>query len=127
MLATTICEVPKLNGRPVRKACAAIAVVNYFDVPYEEAVELLQAHTDFHPNGGVTTRQFRRMLEDMGMRYVPARVRLTARDPLAKLPQNAILQFGRHVATLKEGVIYDSFHTTLHTGTKQTVGYYVEV
>ena len=106
--------------------CPARAISTLLDVPYDEASELLMAHTTYHPNSGVPTREFALLMESLGMEYVEARIRLTSKNAEARLPRKGILLFSEHVTTIKDGTLYDTFPTFSRAGCKQTTGYWIE-
>ena len=105
-------------------SCGAHTIANFLDVPFDEAEALLTAHTDYHPRKGVSVGQFHDLMLSLGMTYVTKGVRLTGKDAASKLPPNAILHFGKHVAALREGVLLDAFPTTRMAGCKQIKGWW---
>jgi hypothetical protein len=107
-----------------RGTCAARALALAMGWEFDTACSVLYSKTNFGLNTGVATADLFRLMTSMGWAYVDKRVRLneTAEQ---RLPERAILHFGRHVAYYMGGTIYDSFATNRYKGMKQTLGYWV--
>lgn len=127
MIAHSIVKDVGTEHKGYRADCSCRALSKILGIPYDECEALLFAETRYNPRrGGVVASDFRRLMtRGLGATFIPARIRLNSANAIDRLPKRAILSFTRHVAAYEDGVIFDSFQTTLVAGCKQTNGYYV--
>lgn len=104
--------------------CSIRALSTFMDLPYREVEELVKANASYSPYRGVLNFDFYALLRDLGLTRVDARIRLSGKNAVDRLPRKCLLIFRHHVAAYENGVVYDTFDVKQVPGCKQTIAYF---
>jgi hypothetical protein len=110
--------------------CAIKAMALALHRPYVSVLDEVIRRQGYHIYNGRRSRKkgtqtivIMRMMEEAGWEYITEKRRINSKSAVARLPREAILDFPRHVAYIKDGIIHDGFVTWRECG--QTRGWWV--